>query len=584
MLLIFRTGSDRSNLCRVTVLLPVVLLYGGTSTPASGQDVPLVKPPPVPTGVVILPQAPPSTGQQSPLPAPAVLADLSGRAIRRSPLLSEILPAAGASPLTMDQAVSVALATSKPLASARESLERAAGRTDEVRSATRPTAGVGVNLTEFDAPTVAKFGASSIPITNQFNPAVNATVNLPIDLSGMLHTAVTQAQFQEVAARIDINRVRNQTVLDVKTAFYNALRAQAQVDVSAETLRNSLSRLSTAQKSYAAGLAPRFDVITAQTDAAAAQQGLIQARSQVSLGLAQLKSVMGVDVRSPLRITGAGAVEVPSEVAPAVPPAGTAPAPANSGDLPAVIPDERLTGSPLAQGSSLLETATVVEDTLGLEPRLSELVTEALSTRAEVFEANANIAAAAKGVLLARRSTLPTVGVGVGYTLAPNAAGFSRVNQLAATLSINMPLLDGGLASARTRQARAEAASAETNLRQVTDTVTLEVQQAYLALLQARDRVAVANVGVTQAREAYRLAQVRYAAGVSQTTGISPQLELSNTVASLAQAAANQVSALYDYNSARAQLDRAIGRYSYTSTGGGYSAPPGAQITGATVH
>ena len=54
------------------------------------------------------------------------------------------------------------------------------------------------------------------------------------------------------------------------------------------------------------------------------------------------------------------------------------------------------------------------------------------------------------------------------------------------------------------------------------------MQQAYIALVQARNRVAVANVGLAQAREAFRLARVRYNAGVSQQTGISPQLELSS--------------------------------------------------------
>jgi outer membrane protein TolC len=102
----------------------------------------------------------------------------------------------------------------------------------------------------------------------------------------------------------------------------------------------------------------------------------------------------------------------------------------------------------------------------------------------------------------------------------------------------------------------------------------LDVQQAYITLVQARDRVQVTNVGVAQAQESYRLARVRYNAGVSQQVGVSPELEVSNAQTTLTQAESNRVNALYDYNSARAQLDRALGRYSYTRTGPGYSAPP----------
>ena len=82
--------------------------------------------------------------------------------------------------------------------------------------------------------------------------------------AGTIRSAVSQSQFQEVAARIDINRVRNETVYGVKNAFYSVLRAQAQMAVAAEAQNNALARLGDANKNYAAGTAPRFDVISAQ--------------------------------------------------------------------------------------------------------------------------------------------------------------------------------------------------------------------------------------------------------------------------------------------------------------------------------
>ena len=156
----------------------------------------------------------------------------------------------------------------------------------------------------------------------------------------------------------------------------------------------------------------------------------------------------------------------------------------------------------------------------------------------------------------------PRLALRWGYTGSPNAAGFTRSDQLAATLNVSVPIFDGGLSRARVQEARADVATAQTNRRNAEDQVSLEVQQAYIALVQGRDRVQVANVGLSQAREAFRLARVRYNAGVSQQVGISPQLELINAQSTLAQSEANQVNALYDYNVARAQLDKAAGRYS----------------------
>jgi outer membrane protein len=571
---------------------------------AGGDQAQGVKPPPVPTGVVPLPQGPPQTGLQAPLPAPAVPLPNPERPLKVSPGLQALNSYLQSRPLTINDAVAVALATNRSFATSVAVLLRAQGRTAEARAALNPTLGLGAQITEFDAPTTVSLSAfgggassggaggnsapSTLIILNQFNPVLTANANLPLDVMGTLRAASSQAQFQEVAARIDVNRTRNQVVYDVKTAFYNVLRAQAQVRVATDNINNALNRLSDAQKNYAAGTAPRFDVITATTDVANGQQTLIQAKVQVSVNLAALKNVIGLDNRSPLRITDQGAVETPPEVTPpadlgappradksgqgvpnAAPPVDTpAPAPATTiGQLP--VP-------PVGPGVSPSQPSSVgtVEDTIDLGPEYNNLLTEAMRTRPEILEADANIAAAQRGIQVARASELPSLSLGLGYTYTPNATGFSRANQGAATLSVSIPIFDGGLARARVREARASVADAQTNRRQAADQVSLDLQQAYLALLQARDQVQVANVGLTQAREAARLARVRYNAGVSQQAGVSPILELSNAQNSLAQAESNQVNALYNYNNARAQLDRAIGRYSYATQGPGYQAPP----------
>jgi outer membrane protein TolC len=148
------------------------------------------------------------------------------------------------------------------------------------------------------------------------------------------------------------------------------------------------------------------------------------------------------------------------------------------------------------------------------------------------------------------------------------------MNEGVFTLGFSVPIYDGGLAQARVKEQKADVASAQVSLRQATDQVTLDVQQAYLALTQAQQKVAIANVELAQAQESFRVSRVRYRAGVSAQAGVSPQLELSNAQTSLAQAQQNQVNALYDYNSGRAQLDRALGRYAYTGEGPGLKNKP----------
>ena len=149
----------------------------------------------------------------------------------------------------------------------------------------------------------------------------------------------------------------------------------------------------------------------------------------------------------------------------------------------------------------------------------------------------------------------------IGYTLTPNNTAFQRENVGAATLDINIPLYDGGASRAREKQARADVEGLESALQSAKDGVMLDVQRAYVSILQAEQRIVAAEAGLKQARESARLARVRYAAGVSQQTGVSPLLELSDSENSLASAELNQINALYDYNTAVADLDRAAGRY-----------------------
>jgi outer membrane protein len=483
-----------------------------------------------------------------------------------------------AQPLTLQDAVAVALVTNRSLALSGEALLRAQGRVSELRAAFQPTVGVGYTLTQLSSGTSANIGGKSVSLVNATQNQLGISATLPIDISGQIRAAVDQGKFQEIATRLDINRTRNQIVLDVKNAFYDVLRAQALLTVATETLQNAQDRLSETGKKLTAGVVAPFDVLRAQTDVANAQQQVITANNSISLSFATLNNTMGLDIDAPLSITANGAVENPPGVEPPsafVPP--TAPANVPQGDD--VGPPDNGGVKPL----TVIQPPVIVTNPVQLGGDYTGVVQEAVGLRPEILEGDANIAAARMGIRLARRSRLPTLGISGGYNYTPDAGGFSPQMTLGqAGVSLNFPLFEGGLARAREREARADVATAETNRRQSVDLVVLEVRQSYLNLLQARDRVAVANRALAQAREAYRLAKVRFDAGVSQAQGVSPLLELSDAQNALTQAENNQVNALYDYNNNRSRLDKAIGRYAFTANGPGYPAPPTPKILGKT--
>jgi len=489
-----------------------------------------------PITITPIPSGPPPTESVRSMPSQrGMTADLR-HPLSHSPQLDREL---AERPITLDDAVAVALTQNPTLAQATENLYFAQGRLSEARSGFNPTVALAPGESYIHRIAAEAYG-------------IQAT--LPLDISHLVAAATDQAKFQEIAARLDINRTRNNVVFQVENAFYAVLRTQALVNVANENLQNSMERLRDAGARYEARAVAYIDVVRAQTDVANDQKGVIQAKNAVSNAIALLANAMGIDVTTNLRVTDKGAVTQPPAAEPPQPFDPMKPLPA--------APTTPIQPSDVAEANGMV-----------LGPAFQSVVNEALTNRPEPMEVDANIAAAKKGVQVARRSELPSLAFSVGYFDLRTQSG-SFVNEPQAYVGFSIPLYDGGVARARVQQANATVSSLITQKRQVVDAVTLDVQQAYLSLVQARDQVAVANQALNQAREGFSLAKVRYQTGVSSRAGISPLLELSDAQAALTLAEQNQVNAIYDYNAAQAQLNRSAGRFAYVGRGPGFPAIP----------
>jgi outer membrane protein len=85
------------------------------------------------------------------------------------------------------------------------------------------------------------------------------------------------------------------------------------------------------------------------------------------------------------------------------------------------------------------------------------------------------------------------------------------------------------------------------------DGVMLEVTQSYLGVNQFKERKAVAEQGVKQAEENYRITNDKY------KKGLMPNSELLDAEVALLQAKLNLTQSLVDYELSMARLSKAIG-------------------------
>src|SRR5690606_5125881 len=91
---------------------------------------------------------------------------------------------------------------------------------------------------------------------------------------------------------------------EVKRAFYQALLAQEQVEVSRQSVERTQQTLAEVSKQVTQGVAPKFVRLSAEVEVANLETQLVQLQDQSALALDNLKLILGVPVDQPLRLRG----------------------------------------------------------------------------------------------------------------------------------------------------------------------------------------------------------------------------------------------------------------------------------------
>lgn len=403
-------------------------------------------------------------------------------------------------PLTLQEAVSLALKNNRAVQISALSVDRTRNALREARSNANFTIQGNATYTRFDRVAQAQFGPQTVRLGNIENRTARITLTQVVDISGIVRAAVRAASVTLNLSELELERTRNDTILQVVQAYQGVARADEFVRVAEEALRNAQERLRLIRAQVEAGVAAQFDLLRAETAVAQAEQALLNARNQRELAAAALNNLLGRDLNAPVQVV-----------------------------KPKRLPE--LTPEPL-------ETLTQ----------------QAYENRPEIRAAQRGVELAQVNIQVARRGVLPSIVLTGQADFNLNTSAFNpRRETYTGVAVLSVPIWDGGITRAREAQARDELQIAELRLQQAKEGVALEVRQAYLNLQDAQKRLAVAQKGQEQATEALRLARVRFEAGVSL------QLEISDAELAFTQAQTNLVNAQFDYLDAYAALLRAVG-------------------------
>ena len=208
-----------------------------------------------------------------------------------------------------------------------------------------------------------------------------------------------------------------------------------------------------------------------------------------------------------------------------------------------------------ATGSDNTVTATLVEpagaDPLPPDPAL--LVQGAQVQRADLTAAEAQQHAADQFANAERKLSYPTLTAVGAAGQIPLHDRTLQGDYAAAGFNLNIPIFNGGLFRARRTEAELEASARNKDVQEMHLEVNEQVRISWSLANEAFRSLDVTARLVAQSREALRLAQARYDAGLGSIVELN-QAQLNETSAEISAA-----DAAYTYLARRAELDFAAG-------------------------
>ena len=318
---------------------------------------------------------------------------------------------------------------------------------------------------------------------------------------GHTHNLVLSRKLQEKASNANALATTEEIVLATDQAFYDALTAQAELNVAKQTVATRSTTQNQVNQMTQNKLKSTLDLSFANVDLSQAQLLQLDAQNNSDAAMAALDSILGLD-----RIVVYTLVEDPA--APPPPPSSVDP-----------------------------------------------LITTALQQRPDLQSLTFNYQSAQKFTLAQRDQMLPTVSAAGTAGIVPVHPGTYYVENWWGAIggNVSIPIFNGFLYTSEAREAKYRAQAAQQDARDLRDRIVRDVRTSWLQANNSWQRMAVTAQLVQQADLAFNLAQTRYKLGLSSIVELS-QAQLQQTSAQI-----EDTSARYQYRLALSTLNYEMG-------------------------
>ena len=314
---------------------------------------------------------------------------------------------------------------------------------------------------------------------------------------GVTQNQATIKRLDYEAYKTTLSATINDVIYQTKDAYFNLLFAFENRRVAEHTVKKFEMFYNQAKAFYEIGMNPKVDVTIAEVNLSNAKLQLIQADNAVNLAVAKLNNVMGVPFIDKYNV------------------------------------QERLKYQPV-------------------DVTFNKSIEIARDARPELKLAELKVESANQTMKLVKKSYFPTLSVEGQYQRGGKSWNSNYGYNIGGYL--NFPTINGMLIKNEIKEARYLYDKEIANAKNTQNSIYLEIQNAYLTLEEKKNQMPVAILGVKQAKENYELSYGRYRVGEASPT------ELKDAQINYQQAQLTYYNALYQYNSSKAALEKAIGK------------------------
>lgn len=314
---------------------------------------------------------------------------------------------------------------------------------------------------------------------------------------GVTQNQATIRKLDNEGYKVTLTGTVNDVVCEVKKAYYNLQYAFEAKRVAEEMVERYEAFYNQAKAFYVAGTSPKVDVTIAEVNLSNAKLMLIQAENAVEIAMAKLNNTMGLPYSNKYKVA------------------------------------DNLRYNPC-------------------EITLNEAIATAQESRPEFQLADIKVESAKQTVKLVKKSYFPTITAEGQYQIG----GKTFVSNYGYNFGgyLNFPTINGMLIKNEIKEAKALYSREQSNSQNTKNNIYFEIQQSFYLMLEKKNSIPVAFLGLKQAKENYELSYGRYKVGVGNP------VELKEAQVQYQDAMLQYYNSLYQYNSAKAELEKFIGK------------------------